>query len=359
MTEIADTPSGPNPRQTGSSLSVWQQELARGITCTQDLLAELGLGAQTPDDLALARKHPFEHFPVRVPRSFVRRMRRGDPNDPLLLQVLAQPRESAQVPGFVADPVGDQASTRTAGLLQKYRGRALLIVTGACAIHCRYCFRRAFSYAENSLTGGRLDEAVQKLRQDSSLEEVILSGGDPLSLSDSRLEALLRQLDDIPHIKRIRIHTRLPIALPERVDHSLTQVLSGVTRSLIIVLHCNHANEIDAHVSRAAESLANCSEQLLNQSVLLRGVNDSASALIDLSEALFSIGVLPYYLHQLDAVAGAAHFQVTDETARLLVGQVACQLPGYLVPRLARELSGEPSKVLLSPLLHKRRVAST
>ncbi|MBA7632866.1 L-lysine 2,3-aminomutase [subsurface metagenome] len=359
MTKIANSFAQSGPRAEACRPPIWQQELARAFTRVPDLLAELGLEKSSLNGVAPATEMSVKQFPMRVPRGFARRMRHGDPEDPLLLQVLARPEEAEQVADFVADPVGDQASVRTAGVLQKYRGRALLIVTGACAIHCRYCFRRAFPYAENSLTASRLDEVIEEFRQDTSLDEVILSGGDPLSLSNARLEAILRRLNELPHIKRIRIHTRLPIALPERVDSDLTKVLAGVTRPLIIVLHCNHANEIDKHVSRAATTLATCSSQLLNQSVLLRRVNDSVRALTDLSESLFRIGVLPYYLHQLDPVAGAAHFQVMDEAARLLVGEVAKRLPGYLVPRLARELAGEPAKLLLSPLLHKRSSAST
>jgi EF-P beta-lysylation protein EpmB len=353
MTKIADTPDQVNPRATDPRTSAWQQEMARAFTRVEDLLAELGLEGSDLGNLAAIADPLGNPFPLRVPRSFVRRMRHGDPDDPLFLQVMIQPEERTPVTGFVPDPVGDEASTRTAGLLQKYRGRALLIVTGACAVHCRYCFRRAFPYAENSLTASRLDEALDEIRKDISLEEIILSGGDPLSLSDTRLASILNRLDKIQHLKRIRIHTRLPIVLPARVERNLTKVLSAVTRPLVIVLHCNHANEIDDDVREAVAALTSCSAQVLNQSVLLRRVNDSPTALAELSESLFRIGVLPYYLHQLDPVAGAAHFQITDERAKLLVGEVARRLPGYLVPRLVRELAGEPAKILLSPFLHK------
>ncbi|UCG74424.1 MAG: EF-P beta-lysylation protein EpmB [Chromatiales bacterium] len=305
----------------------------------EELLAELGLD---PGNIHTA----MPDFPLRVPHSYVRRMRCGDPQDPLLLQVLPQADEHHRVAGFTDDPVGDLASARRPGLLRKYTGRALIITTGACAVHCRYCFRRAFPYHEN-LSDSTFTGVLDELRRDTSIREVILSGGDPLSLSDRRLEALLQALDTIPHVRRIRLHTRTPVVLPERVDAPLLRVLAQLRKPLVTVLHCNHANEIDAAVADAVAGLRARSAAVLNQSVLLRGINDSPDALVDLSEALFAAGVLPYYLHQLDPVAGAAHFAVDDDRARACVTGAAARLPGYLVPRLVREVAGADAKLPL------------
>jgi len=326
----------------------WQQELADCIACPADLATELGL---TLDDLAGVRA-AAGMFPLRVPRSYVARMRHGDPDDPLLRQVLPLGIETRPVAGYGSDPVGDLASTRGAGILQKYHGRALLIATGACAVHCRYCFRRSFPYAHHALRNRELDQAIGMLAQDRTIGEIILSGGDPLSLTDARLGELLSRLGDLPHLRRIRIHTRLPIVLPARVDEGLAAVLAGAAKPLIVVVHANHAHEIDGGVKDALARLAEYSALLLNQSVLLAGVNDSVAALVELSEALFAAGVLPYYLHQLDPVAGAAHFQISDEQARRLLGAVTGRLPGYLVPRLVRERAGAAAKDWLTPTLH-------
>lgn len=315
----------------------WQQALADAYTQPARLLADLGLRH-------LGKQVIMPDFPLRVPRGYVRRMRHGDPRDPLLLQVLPQASELNEVPGFTADPVGDLASVRLPGLLQKYAGRALIVTTGACAVHCRYCFRRNFPYQDN-LPRGQYTELLAALRDDSSIREVILSGGDPLSLSDRRLSMLLQGIDDIPHVRRVRLHTRTAIVLPERVDDGLLTALSSLRTSLVTVLHCNHANEIDSEVAAAIAQLRECSVTLLNQAVMLRGVNDSAAALVSLSETLFATGVLPYYLHQLDAVHGAAHFAVSDDTARACLAEAAARLPGYLVPRLVREVAGADGKL--------------
>lgn len=319
--------------------AAWQRAMAAAYTRREELLEDLGLD---PADIDPS----IPDFPLRVPRSYASRMRRGDPHDPLLLQVLPQAQEHDVVPGFTSDPVSDLASARQPGLLQKYAGRALLITTGACAVHCRYCFRRSFPYQDN-LPDGTFSEALNELRNTTSIREVILSGGDPLSLSDRRLGLLLQALDTIPHVQRIRLHTRTPIVLPERVTTELLQTLKQLTKPLVTVLHCNHANEFDAAVTAAVAGLRDCSAAILNQSVLLHGVNDSADALVKLSEALFAAGVLPYYLHQLDPVAGAAHFAVSDTRARACLAAAAAVLPGYLVPRLVRELAGAQAKVPL------------
>lgn len=322
----------------------WQAELARGFQSPADLLAALGL---TAADCGLATDGT-NGFPLRVPRGFVARMRHGDPRDPLLLQVLPVQEESLPAVGFVADPIGDLASTRTPGLLQKYAGRALLITTGACAIHCRYCFRREFPYAQHS-AAGHLAEALKAISADPSLTEILLSGGDPLVLGESRLENLLDALDAIPHVERIRLHSRVPVVLPERIDEQLLALLGRLRAAVVFVIHANHASEIDASVIAALERLSTVTGTVLNQSVLLRGINDSPEALVALSHALFAGGVLPYYLHQLDPVSGTQHFAVSDAQALALITEMMRRLPGYLVPRLVRETAGTASKTLLGP----------
>jgi EF-P beta-lysylation protein EpmB len=283
-------------------------------------------------------------FAVRVPRGFAARMRRGDPEDPLLLQVLPRTQELDDSPGYTADAVGDLNTRVGAGILHKYASRALLIATGSCAVHCRYCFRRHFPYAQETAAAAGWRQAVEHIRADASIEEVILSGGDPLSLATPKLAELTDALRAITHVRRLRIHTRLPIVLPERVDEELGQWLRGLPWPVAVVLHANHANEIDTPVASACARLREAGANLLNQSVLLRGVNDNVRNLADLSTRLFDTGVLPYYLHQLDHVAGAAHFAVDDERARALVDGLRERLSGYLVPRLVREIAGESCK---------------
>ena len=319
----------------------WQQELAEAITSLEELAAVLGL---SPEELGGtdAAGHPFR---LQVPRSFVARMRRGDPGDPLLRQVLPVAAELAAEGEYTADPVGESATLRTPALLQKYRGRALLITTQACAVHCRYCFRREFPYAQQGSDSPRWSEALAEIAADPSLEEIILSGGDPLSLSNARLENVSRALAAIPHVRRIRVHTRQPVVLPSRVDEGLLHWLRTSTRPVVFVLHVNHPNELDADLAAACAKLRSTGVTLLNQSVLLAGVNDDVRVLAELSVRLFEAGVLPYYLHALDRVRGAAHFAVPDESARALAGQLAARLPGYLVPRLMREVPGAPAKV--------------
>ena len=326
----------PVPRQA----SRWQRELAQAIGDPAELLRELNLD---PALLSAARAASAS-FPLRVPRGFVTRMRKGDPDDPLLRQVLPLGAELAEAPGFGTDPTGDQAALAAPGVLHKYHGRALLLVTGACAVHCRYCFRREFPYAESGAGAARWRPALAYLRDDPSLREAILSGGDPLSLSDRRLGALLAELDRIPHLERLRIHSRQPIVLPERVDDGLLAVLARTRLQRVLVVHANHPREIDGTVRAALRRLAAAGVTLLNQAVLLRGVNDSAAVLAGLSEALFAAGVLPYYLHLLDRVRGAAHFEVKESEASAIMEALRQRLPGYLVPRLVRELPGQPAK---------------
>ena len=283
-------------------------------------------------------------FPLRVPRGFVARMRHGDPSDPLLRQVLPLDDEERLVPGFVLDAVGDAAAGTATGVLQKYRGRALLVATGACAVHCRYCFRRHFPYAEQGAARDGWADAIAAIAGDDSIDEVILSGGDPLSLATSKLAELTAALARIPHLKRLRIHTRLPVVLPERVDAALVAWMAGLPWPVTIVIHANHVNELDGAVDAAMGRLRATGATLLNQSVLLRGVNDSVAALSALSERLHAAGVLPYYLHQLDRVQGAAHFEVDDGTALRLHADLSSRLSGYLVPRLVREVAGDLGK---------------
>jgi EF-P beta-lysylation protein EpmB len=319
--------------------------MASAITSPLELVTELGLDP----GLVSAATAAGGTFRLRVPRSYVARIRHGDPNDPLLRQVLPIGAELADAADYTADPLGERAALRAPGLLQKYHGRALLITTSACAVHCRYCFRREFPYAEQTSESSRWREALDEIARDTSIEEVILSGGDPLSLSDSRLASLTDAIQRIPHVRRLRVHTRQPVVLPSRVDGGLTQWLTQLRLPVVFVLHVNHPNEIDADVRAACALLHDSGVTLLNQTVLLQGVNDDASVLAELSRKLFEAGVLPYYLHVLDRVRGAAHFDVPEERARAIAGQLAAQMPGYLVPRLAREIYGAPAKVTLSP----------
>ncbi|WP_313496243.1 EF-P beta-lysylation protein EpmB [Pseudoxanthomonas mexicana] len=333
--------AAPEPRQPAALVPVrWQQALREAVRDPRELLDLLGLDRLAPrlSDEAMVQ------FPLRVPRGFVARMRHGDPSDPLLRQVLPLDDEMRPMPGFGLDAVGDGAAKTAPGVLQKYRGRALLVATGSCAIHCRYCFRRHFPYAEETAARDGWREAVDLIRQDASIEEVLLSGGDPLSLSNGKLAELTGALADVPHLRRLRIHSRLPIVVPERVDEGLMGWLSALPWPVTLVVHANHANEFDGTVDAALGRLRAAGVHLLNQAVLLRGVNDSVEALTALSERGFAAGVLPYYLHQLDRVAGVAHFEVDDAHARALHAGLAARLSGYLVPRLVREIPGDTGK---------------
>lgn len=322
----------------------WQQQLRLAVRSVDQLLTELGLSAADFADAPVIDPN----FPVLVPRAYLERMRPRDPTDPLLLQVLPAAAERLEVSGYNADPVGDDAAQLIPGLLQKYAGRALLITTGACAIHCRYCFRRHFPYSESAAGRADWSAAVAAIAADSSISEVLLSGGDPLSMSTAKLKRLTDQLAAIPHLRRLRIHTRWPLVLPARVNAELCDWLATLPWPVTIVLHANHANEIDARVHQACADLRRTGATLLNQSVLLAGINDCADALSNLSEVLHESGVLPYYLHLLDPVAGAAHFDVEQSVGIELINDLRQRLPGYLVPRLAREIPGELSKRVLA-----------
>lgn len=322
--------------QTGK----WQQALAQAVRDPAELLALLEL----PNDLLPAARRAAAQFPLRVTRSYLSQMKKGDIHDPLLRQVLPLAAEQVPSDGFSRDPVGDLDSMPAPGLLHKYTGRALLVTTGACAIHCRYCFRRHFPYGEANPGRAAWRAALDYIAADTSITEVILSGGDPLSLSDDRLASLATRLAKIPHLKRLRLHTRLPVVLPERVDSALLEWLSQCGLQTLMVIHVNHANELSPAVRNALERLRRGGLSLFNQAVLLRGVNDNLTTLTCLSETLFATGVIPYYLHQLDRVQGAAHFAVPDDEARFLLRALRESLPGYLVPRLVRDTPGPGAK---------------
>ena len=336
MIPAAHLPSHPTPLQP----ALWQQAWREAVRDPRELLALLGLESLA----SRLSEEAAAQFPLRVPRGFVARMRYGDAHDPLLRQVLPLDQEMRVVPGFALDAVGDAQARSGTGLLQKYRGRALLVATGSCAVHCRYCFRRHFPYAQETAARDGWSEAVERIRTDSSVEEVILSGGDPLSLATAKLAELTEALAAVPHLKRLRIHSRLPVVLPERIDAPLLRWLAALPWPVALVIHANHANEFDAGVDAALRALHATGATLLNQAVLLRGVNDSVDALANLGERGFAAGVLPYYLHQLDRVAGVAHFEVPDHEALALHAALAARVSGYLLPRLVREIPGEPGK---------------
>lgn len=316
----------------------WQQALATAFTDPAALLAYLGL------DPALAAADPW---PLLVPRGFAALMVPGDPADPLLRQVLPSAAEGLPRPGFSLDPLAEAAAERAPGLLCKYRGRALLLVTSACAVHCRYCFRRHRPAPATTPSGPALAAALQALAGASDIHEVILSGGDPLLLDDAALQALLVRLAALPHLRRVRLHTRVPVLLPARITPALVALLTSTRLAPVMVIHANHAAELGAAAAAALDRLGQARIPLLNQGVLLQGVNDHSAVLAALAERLFALGVSNYYLHQLDPVQGAAHFAVAPTRARALLRDLRAALPGYLVPRLVYETAGAPSKLPL------------
>lgn len=316
----------------------WQTQLSTGFSDPADLLRFLGLDVPRLP----AESSPF---PFRVTKAFAQRMERGNPDDPLLLQVLPDPKESLESEHFLNDPVGDLASSLLPGLIQKYAARVLLVTTGACAIHCRYCFRRNFPYERHHLSKSRISECFAQIQADPKIHEVILSGGDPLVLSNERLEEVFKIFGSPDQIDTIRIHSRLPVVLPDRIDQGFIRALRECPAKMVAVIHCNHPNEIDAAVEKALARLSEAGVTLLNQSVLLKGVNDNAETLISLSRRLFQSGVLPYYLHELDRAKGTAHFEVAAERSASLLKALQENLPGYLVPRLVREVPGGAFKM--------------
>jgi len=326
-------PTATVARNTPPAQSGWQRELADAIRDPAELCRVLGLHAAVAEKGLPATRS----FPLLVPRVFAARMRPGDPRDPLLLQVLPQAAETEDVAGWSADPLREGDALAAPGLVKKYDGRALLLLTGGCAVNCRYCFRREFPYATSGATRRGVAEGLEAIAADDSLTEVILSGGDPLLTDDAFLGDVIERLDGIPHLQRIRIHTRLPVVLPSRVTPGLVDVLTSSRLARVVVLHANHPAELAASPAI-----------ILNQAVLLAGINDSAAVLAALSERLVEIGVVPYYLHLLDRVRGATHFDVPQGRAEELHRQLRDTLPGYAVPRLVREVPGEPSKVWIA-----------
>ena len=319
----------------------WRRDLAEAVRDPEELCRLLGIDPA----LAAEARRSAGGFPLLVPRGFVARMKPGDPLDPLLLQVLPRAAERVQVAGYSVDPLGEMNALASPGLVQKYIGRVLLLVTGGCAINCRYCFRRDFPYAESGASTAGMRAAVDAIAADSTIHEVILSGGDPLLLDDDHLHDLVQRLEAIPHVRRLRIHSRLPIVLPSRVTDALVATLSATRLAVVVVVHANHPAELDATVAAAVARLAEARVILLNQAVLLAGVNDSLEVLEQLSERLVDLGIVPYYLHLLDRVQGTAEFEVDEQIARSLHERLRAVLPGYAVPRLVREMPGEPAKV--------------
>ena len=321
----------------------WQTLLSQTLKRPEELLHYL----QLPDSLLEGANRASLEFAMRVPLPWLDRIEKGNLDDPLLRQILPLGEELESVPGFTNDPLEEMGSNPVEGLIHKYKGRVLVVLTGACAINCRYCFRRHFPYAENRLGPEQWQKILDYITADTSITEVIFSGGDPLVSSDTRLAQLISDLQQIPHLTRLRIHSRLPVVLPQRVTESLTTLFSQTRLNIVTVIHTNHPQELDDGVAKAINQLNRAGVTVLNQAVLLRGINDSVEVLKNLSEQLFSIGVLPYYLFTFDPVKGAAHFDIPDADAKRIVSQLQNLLPGYLVPRLAREIPGRGSKTLL------------
>jgi len=340
VADVSGSGGATTPAVPGAVRGGWRRELAEAFRDPADLGRFLGLAA----DVTAAS---VAGFPFLVPRGFAARMRRGDPRDPLLLQVLPREEETRVVAGYSDDPLLERGFLAAPGLVHKYDGRALLLVTGGCAVNCRYCFRREFPYGESGATRRGIDRALAAVAADESLREVILSGGDPLLVDDDELASIVERLGAIPHVRRLRIHSRLPVVLPSRVDEGLGAALAGSRLARVVVIHANHPAEIDDAVAAAVRRLAGLPAVVLNQAVLLRGVNDSHPVLATLSERLVEIGVVPYYLHVLDRVGGAAHFEVPEDEARRLHRGLRAALPGYAVPRLVREIPGERGKTWL------------
>ena len=318
----------------------WQDELKNLITCPKALFEALELPVE---HLASAYKGEAL-FSVRVTRPFLARMQKGDLNDPLLLQILPVQAENKEIDGYSDDPLAEHQHNPTQGVIHKYHGRVLLIAAGQCAINCRYCFRRDFDYQSNSPSRTQWLESLDYIRQNTTINEVILSGGDPLVLGDSQLNWLIDQIEGISHITRIRFHSRLPIVLPQRITPAFINKLTSSRLNAIVVIHCNHPNEIDDDVREALCKIKQAGITLLNQSVLLAGINDTSDTLVELSEQLFDAGALPYYLHLMDKVKGAAHFDLPEKRAVAIHQQMQAALPGFLVPKLVREIPHKPNK---------------
>ncbi|MBJ7537278.1 EF-P beta-lysylation protein EpmB [Marinomonas transparens] len=336
------------PIQTKNDLS-WSEHLARAITDLPELIEQLGL----PQELALQGSEAQRAFKLMVPRPYLSRIEYGNANDPLLLQVLPSAEEMLLIAGYNKDPLEEADHNPQKAIVHKYKRRLLVITTGSCAVNCRYCFRRHFPYGDNQLAQAEWQSVIDYLAQHPEVNEVILSGGDPLMMKDALLADKVRKLEALPQIKRLRIHSRLPVVIPQRVCADMLDWITQSRLDIIMVWHINHANEVDMELTQAALKLKHAGATLLNQGVLLKGVNDSVEAQVNLSEAVFSAGILPYYLFTLDPVEGAAHFDITVEEAQRLMGKVAAQLPGYLVPKLAKEIPGKAAKTLFAPIMEK------
>lgn len=343
MTILAAAEPVVRPRLAAPSYASWQEAMKDAVRDPVELCRLLEL----PAEFAATARDAVRQFPLFVPRGFLARMQLSDPDDPLLRQVLPLGQELEDVPGFTKDPVGDAGAERLPGLLQKYQRRALLVTTGACAVHCRYCFRRHFPYAEAPRSIDAWQPALDEIADDESIHEIILSGGDPLTIVDSVLEQLVDELAAIPHLRRLRIHTRLPIMIPERVTDDFVGMLASSRLTPIVVIHANHANELDSSVAEALEKLSAAAIPLLNQAVLLRGINDTVDVQAALCERLIELRVMPYYLHQLDRVAGAAHFEAPTNLGRQIIEQLRARLPGYAIPRYVQEVPGALSKSII------------
>ncbi|WP_281647690.1 EF-P beta-lysylation protein EpmB [Parendozoicomonas sp. Alg238-R29] len=344
------------PVQTNSTnirqknTQTWQKILSQSVTNPEELLKILGLNT----DLLPGAIAGHQQFQVRVPHTYIARIEHGNSEDPLLRQVLPLGVELDNVAGFSTDPLGEQPKNSHRGILHKYNSRLILMPGQLCGINCRFCFRRHFPYEDNKLNKEEWQSAFDYIGNDTSLSEIILSGGDPLSQNDLRLAWIVEELAKIPHLKRLRVHTRMPIVIPQRVTDEMLSWLTGTRLQPIVVVHCNHPNEIDEDVVKAMNNMSSKGVQLLNQSTLLKGVNDSPEVLASLSDKLFSCGVMPYYLHLFDRVQGAAHFEVDEEQARKLIGEMSNLCSGYLVPKLARDNSGTQSKTIVAPLYRNK-----
>ncbi|MGL5743469.1 MAG: EF-P beta-lysylation protein EpmB [Legionella sp.] len=328
-----------------TSLS-WQKNLAQGFASVTELLNYLQL------PLSTGNLHAEKQFSSRIPLGFAKRMQKGNPRDPLLLQVLATENELEIHEGYSSDPLDERSTNPIRGLIHKYHGRVLLTLTGICAVNCRYCFRRHFPYQSNNPGRNGFKDICDYIAQDLSITEIILSGGDPLLAADLIFAELIKQLEQIPHLHTLRIHTRIPVVFPERINHELLSLLQKTRLNKVIVLHCNHAQELDESVKEVLHQLRKSDCHLLNQTVLLAGINDNAQVLADLSQKLFAHGVIPYYLHLLDKVQGATHFDLPLNSAQAIYQQLQTLLPGYLLPRLVREEPGKLSKTLIGTTHH-------
>lgn len=332
--------------QTESTLT-WSQHLSKALTSLPELIQHLAL----PTNMVKDGDEAQNTFKLLVPRPYLSRIERGNPLDPLLLQILPSAAEMRLVPGYTTDPLEEADHSPQKAIVHKYKRRLLVITTGTCAVNCRYCFRRHFPYGENQLAQAEWQSVIDYLKAHPEVNEVILSGGDPLMMKDALLADKIHKLEALPQIKRLRIHSRLPVVIPQRVCDEMLAWIKNSRLDIIMVWHINHANEVDEDVIHAAQQLKHAGVTLLNQGVLLKGINDSVKAQVDLSEAVFKAGLLPYYMFTLDPVEGAAHFDISVEQAQRLMGKVAAELPGYLVPRLAKEIPGKQAKTVFAPIV--------